>query len=190
MNLSDLKLTKQHQILIAIFFILVVYVDVSYILKAQRDGLNRLRPKIAKLKTELKSLDQGLENMRLAKNQPSASAQKQSPRSSRIVPESKAIELLHEVSSLANKYDIQVTQLRPNRPSQKGKPAAGPGKDTPGILLINLDLVGDYHSLGRFMQAVEESSVFMGVAEFEIVAQVPDYLKQKITLVLKTYVTK
>jgi hypothetical protein len=190
MNLANLQLTKQHKILIAIFFILIVYVDVSYILKAQLTGLNSLKPKISKLKIELANLNQGLENMRLAKGQSAtALAQKKSLKSSRILSQSRVAELLQEISSLANKFNIQVVQLRPSRPAVKEK-ASGAGKDKPGPLLINLELVADYHNLGRFIQALEDSDVFMGVSELEISTQLPDYMKQKVTLVLKTYVTK
>jgi hypothetical protein len=189
MNLANLQLTKQHKILIAIFFILILYVDVSYILKAQVAGLNSLKPKISKLKIELTSLNQGLESMRLVKGQPAALAQKKSLKSSRILSQSKVTELLQEISSVANKFNIQVVQLRPSRPVQPEKVLTG-GKDKLGPLLINLDLVADYHNLGRFIQALEDSAVFMGVSELEISTQSPDYMKQKVTLVLKTYVTK
>jgi hypothetical protein len=189
MNLGNLQLTKQHKILIGIFFILIVYLDVSYILKAQLTGLNNLKPKTVKLKTELKNLNQGLEGMRLAKSQPEDLTQKKSFKSSRILSQSKVGELLHEISSVANKFDIQVIQMRPSRPSQKDKPAAA-SKDKPAALLINLDLIADYHHLGRLIQALEDSVVFMEVSDLEIAMQLPDYMKQKVTLVLKTYVTK
>jgi hypothetical protein len=190
MNLANLQLTKQHKILIAIFFILIVYVDVSYILKAQVSGLNSLKPKIAKLKTELANLNRGLESMRQAQGQPAAAlARKKSLKSSHVLSQSKVTELLQEISSVANKFNIQVVQLRPSRPVQQEKALTG-GKDKLGPLLINLDLVADYHNLGRFIQALEDSDVFMGVSELEISTQLPDYMKQKVTLILKTYVTK
>jgi hypothetical protein len=189
MNLANLQLTKQHKILIAIFFILIVYVDANYILKAQWSGLSRLSHKISKLKIELANLRRGLESMRLAKSQPAALAQKKALKSSRILPQSKVAELLQEISSVANKFNIQVIQLRPSRPAQKDKIQAA-GKDKLSPLLINLDLVADYHSLGKFIQALEDSGVFMVVQELEISTQLPDYMKQKVTLVLKTYVTE
>jgi hypothetical protein len=64
------------------------------------------------------------------------------------------------------------------------------GKDKLTALLINLDLLADYHNLGKFIQALEDSPVFMEVQELDISTQLPDYMKQKVTLVLKTYVTK
>lgn len=187
MNLGDLKLDKQKKILIAIFLILIVYVDGSYILKAQTAGLKSLDPKIAKLKMDLASLNQGLENMRLNKNKLSPGAPQKAISSSRILAENQLSQLLQEISNFANKLNIKISLIRPSHPA-KEKSALAQNKLNP--VLINLDLVSDYHNLGKFLQALENSAIFMEVEELEITAQQADYLKQKITLVLKTYVTK
>ncbi|MFA7283866.1 MAG: hypothetical protein WC066_04900, partial [Candidatus Omnitrophota bacterium] len=64
------------------------------------------------------------------------------------------------------------------------------GQEKFETVLIDLEMVGDYHSLGRFIQALEASPVFMEVQGMEISTQLPDYLKQKISLALRTYVIK
>lgn len=188
MNLTNLALNKQKQIIIVVILVLLAYVDVSYILKAQRAGISRLDPKIVRLSADLANLKTGLENMRIAKVNPGLSAQKKVMRSLRILAQSQVSELLQEISTSANKFDIKIAQLRPSRQVQKEKPALGQEKLIP--MLINLDMICDYHSLGRFIQALENSAVFMGVQELEISTQLPDYMKQKVVLVLKTYVTK
>jgi len=187
MNLANMQLNKQKKILIVVFFLLITYVDLSYILKAQRAGLRSLGPKITKLNTDLANLNRGLENMRLAKTAPGLAKPKKVVSSSKILRENQISELLQEISSAANKFDVVITQIRPSRPVQKDKKAL-PDKFSP--MLINLDLVSDYHNLGRFIQSLESSAVFMGVQEMKISTQLPDYMKQKVTLVLKTYVTK
>ncbi len=189
MNLTNIQLNKQKKILIVIFFVLIAYVDISYILKAQRAGLRRLDPKIARLKTDLADFNRGLENMRSFKTKPSAPGQKQVARSFKILPDSRISELLQEISITANKFDIKITQMRPSRQTQKEKLVVGQ-QAKPTLMLINLGLAADYHNLGRFIQACENSPVFMEVQEFKIETQLPDYMKQKVTLVLKTYVTK
>lgn len=187
-NLQNIKLDKQKRILIVMFFVLIVYVDAAYILKAQRSGLNSLNQKITRLNTDLVSLSRELENMRLSKSKPALEAQKKSIMPLKILSENQISGLLQEISTTANKFDIKITQIRPDRQVPKEKPAVGQDKFTP--LLINLELVSDYHSLGRFIQALEHSPVFMGIQELEISTQLPDYMKQKVKLVLKTYVTK
>lgn len=188
MNLTNIQLNKQKKILIVIFAILIAYVDTNYILKAQRIGLSSLDQKIARLNTDLANLNHGLENMRLSKSRPGLAAQKKVIMPSRILSENQVSELLQEISTAANRFDIKIIQIRPSRQAQKEKTAIVQDKLT--LMLINLDLVSDYHNLGRFIQALENSPVFMAVQEMEISTQLPDYMKQKVTLVLKTYVTK
>ncbi|MDP2928147.1 MAG: type 4a pilus biogenesis protein PilO [Candidatus Omnitrophota bacterium] len=188
MNPANIQLDKQKKILIVIFFVLIAYMDNSYILKAQRTGLSSLDLKIARLNTDLVNLNRGLENMRSSKTKPGAPGQKKAISSSMILRESQISELLQEISTAANKFDIKIAQIRPSRQALKEKSAIGQDKLT--SILINLELICDYHNLGRFIQALENLPVFMGVQELEISTQLPDYMKQKVTLVLKTYVTK
>ncbi len=187
MDLANLQLDKQKKILIVIFLLFFVYADSAFILKAQKAGIRRAETKISKLNADLENFNRGLENMRQAKNGPQGGERKSSP-STRIVSESRISELLQEISRAANKYDIAITQIRPVRTEEKNKLDPGQGKLTP--MLINLEMSGDYHNLGKFIQAVEGSRIFMQVEEVDISTQLPDYMKQKINLVLKTYVTK
>ncbi|MFH1281366.1 MAG: type 4a pilus biogenesis protein PilO [Candidatus Omnitrophota bacterium] len=188
MSLINMQLDNQKKILIVIFFVLIAYVESNFILKAQRAGLSRLDVKIVKLNTDLLNLNRGLEEMRTSKSKFALPGQKEITRSSRILLESQVSELLQEISNVANKFNIKISQIRPIRQAQKEKSAIG--QDKLSLVLINLDLVCDYHNLGRFIQALENSSVFMGVQGLDISTQLPDYLKQKVKLVLKTYVTK
>ena len=188
MNLTNIQLDKQKKILIVIFFVLIVYVDVAFILKAQTSGINSLEPKIGRLKNDLTNLNRDLENMRVSKNKQNLAAQKEVIKSSKIISEGQISGLLQEISSEANKFDIKIVQIRPNREVQAGKPIIPGDKFT--AFLINLDLICDYHNLGKFINELENSLVFIGVQELKISTQLPDYMKQKVSLVLKTYVTK
>ncbi len=188
MKLSAIQLNKQKKILIVVFLVLIVYLESGYILKAQRSGITRQERKITKIKSDLINLEHGLENMRAFKNNPGQAKQKSVIKSSRILPEKQISELLQEISNAANKFDIRISQMRPMRQAQKGKPAVGQEKFIP--FSIHLDLIADYHNLGRFIQALEESPIFMGVQGLEISIQSSDYMKQKVLLVLKTYVAK
>lgn len=186
MNLANIQLDKQKQVLIIIFCVLIVYADINYILKAQIAGLKSLDPKISRLEKDLKNLNRDLENMRVAKGKPALEARKSASRSSKIITESQVSGLLQDISSEANKFDVRIIQIRPSR--ETGKPLIAGDKFTP--TLINLDLICDYHNLGKFINSLENSPVFMGVAELKISARMPDYLKQKVTLVIRTYVSK
>ncbi|MDD5476641.1 MAG: type 4a pilus biogenesis protein PilO [Candidatus Omnitrophica bacterium] len=185
-NIQNIQLDKQKKILIIIFCFFIVYVEANYILKAQIAGLKSLEPKIALLEKDLKNLNRDLENMRVSKGKPALEARKAASRSSKIITEDQVSGLLQDISSAANKFDVKIIQIRPSR--ETGKSAIAGDKFTP--ILINLDLICDYHNLGKFINNLENSPVFMGAVELKISARMPDYLKQKASLVIRTYVSK
>ncbi len=189
MNLNNVQLDKQKKILIVIFCILIVYVDTTFILKSQSAGIKSLDPKITRLKNDLTKLKQSLNNMRLLKSKQGLTVQKTIAKSSRLLSEGQISGLLQDISSQANKFDIQIGQIRPSRETANAKDTVAGDKSAIPIL-INLDLTCSYHNLGKFINELEGSLVFLSVQELVISTQLPDYMKQKVRLVLKTYVTK
>ncbi len=188
MNLANLQLDQQKKILIVIFCVLIVYVDLNYILKAQRAGVNSLDSKVMRLSNDLASLNRNLENMRISKNKQSLGAQKTISKSTKIISEGEISGFLQDISKEANNFNIKIIQMRPSRQVQAGKKSAVEDRLIP--FLINLDLICDYHSLGKFINALEDSLIFVRVNELKISTQATDLMKQKVNLVLKTYVTK
>lgn len=192
MNLSSVHLDKQKKILIVIFCALIIYVDIAFILKIQTAGINSLDPKITRLKNDFVSLNRGLDNMRalrVSKGKQSLATQKAIIKPSKILPEGQISGLLQDISSKANKFDIKIDQIRPSRETVSAKNAVAEDKLFMPIL-INLVLTCDYHNLGKFINELENSQVFLGVQELKISTQLPNYMKQKVALILKTYVTK
>ncbi len=188
MNLNNIQLDKQKKILIVIFAVLIVYVDTNYILKAQTAGLKSLAPKVTGLEKDLKNLNRDLENMRASKASQSLGTQKAVIKSSKLLLEGQLAGLLRDISSEANKFDIKISQIRPSREIQAAKPAVAGDKFTP--VLINLDLTGHCHNLGKFINSLENFPVFLNVQELKVSTRPSDYMKQKISLALKTYVAK
>jgi len=188
MNLNNVQLDKQKKILIVIFCILIVYVDTTYILKGQTAGIKSADPKIARLKTDLTNLNRALEDMRASKGKLGSANNKTSVRSSKFLAEGEVSGLLQDISSQANKLDIQIGQIRPSREAISAKNALVGDKFIP--ILINLDLTCSYHNLGKFINELESMQVFLSVQELKISTRLPEYMKQNVALVLKTYVTK
>ncbi|MCG2714202.1 MAG: type 4a pilus biogenesis protein PilO [Candidatus Omnitrophica bacterium] len=188
MNLSNLQLDKQKKILVVIICSLIIYIDFTFILKSQTSGINSLNPKITKLKNELTNFNRNLDNMRASQGKQSLATQKAIIMSSKIIAADQIPGLLQDISSQANKLDIKIGQIRPSRETINVKNVVAGNKFT--LILINLDLTCDYHNLGKFINELENSQVFLGVQELKISTQLPDYMKQKVALVLKTYVTK
>ncbi|MDD5108270.1 MAG: type 4a pilus biogenesis protein PilO [Candidatus Omnitrophica bacterium] len=188
MSLANIQLDKQKKVLIVIFCILIVYVDITYILKTQVADLNKLNPKIIRLENDLKNLNRDLKKMRDSEGKQSLPVEKPILKSSKILFEGQIPGLLQDISNEANKLGIKIKKIRPSHEVQTEKPIMPMGKLVP--ILINLDLICDYHNLGKFINKLESSDVFMGIQELKISTELPDYLKQKVTLVIKTYVIK
>ncbi len=186
MNLANIQLDKRKKILIVIFCVVIAYLDMNFILKAQATGLKSLDLKVSGVEKDLANLNRDLEIMSASKNKQGALWRKPAIKSSKIISESQIPGLLQDISKEANKFDIKISQIRPSREAKTIKPAGAADKFIP--YLINLDLVCDYHNLGKFINALEKFPVFMGVEELKISTQLPDYMKQKAGLILKTYV--
>jgi len=185
MNLSNIQLDNQKKILIVIFGVLIAYVDLNYILKSQTNALKNLGPKIERIEKDLANLNRNLENMRISKNKLNTPDQKDQAKTVRFVSEHQISGLLRDISNQANKLSIKIFQIRPSRDLKSAKPG-----DKSSPYLINLDLEGDYHNLGKLVSWMENYSVFMEVQELRIEAQDQDYMKQKINLIIKTYVSQ
>ena len=188
MNLTNIQLDKQKKTLIVIICAIIIYLDATVILKTQIAALNSLNPKIVRSKSDLVNLNRDLESMRASKDRQSEGTQKAIIKSSKLLLEGQLTGLLRDISSEANKFDIKISQIRPDRKIQAAKSAVAGDKFTP--ILIILDLTGDYHNLGKFINRLENFPVFLSVQELKVSTRLPDYLKQKVILGLKTYVTK
>ena len=188
MNLGNAQLDNQKKILVVIFCILILYVDLSFVLKGQASGIKSLAPKIAKLNKDLNNLNLSLVSMRAAKAKAGATISKLTVASSKLIAEGQISGLLQEISNEANKLNIKIDQIRPSREITVVKKSIAGDKLSP--VLINLDLTADYHNLGKFINKLESFEVFLSVQGIEILAQQTDYMKQEVKLVLKTYVTK
>ncbi len=173
-----------------LFFILAVFaviffVDLRFILSAQLRAISKMGPKITKLQADLNSLDADLKKMRELKK--SHGSQGTASGAKKIVSEGQIALLMERISSIANKYDVKVIQMRPQKEAP-AKPAKNvkPEKFTP--LSLTLDLVCDYHNLGRFISELENIDIFLQAQEIKIEPKDTDYLRQKVTLVFRTYV--
>jgi Tfp pilus assembly protein PilO len=179
-------------ILIVIICLIIVYLDFNFFMALQLKMLKNLGPQIIKIKADLAKLDKDLVDMQELKNKQATSAKTPSTKAKKIILEEDIPSLLKGISDIANINDVKITQMKPSKEPQ-AKETKAPGDNIEGLarLWITLDLTGGYHHLGRFINDLENTEVFMAVENLKITPQNPaDYLKQKASLVLKTYVKK
>jgi hypothetical protein len=196
-NISDklnnlkykLKLQDPKNItVVAITLAVLVLLDSIFILGGQFKNLSRVNSKIVKLKSDLSSFDINLARSRLSKEK---NADNLPSKGKKILSENDAAYILQIISDAANKNDVQIIEIKPLKDFKDDSPKQKQnsfGNLAP--LGINIDLIGDYHKFGKFLDDLENGQVFFSVSNMIISAQSDEYLKQKIGLGLVTYVKK
>ncbi|MCX5715252.1 MAG: type 4a pilus biogenesis protein PilO [Candidatus Omnitrophica bacterium] len=91
--------------------------------------------------------------------------------------------LLELVSTVVNNNNLKLMQINvgPKEPGPAGKFIG---------LVINLELYGDYHALGKFLNELESTVANVNVSNMRIASDPQDIYREKITLVLKVYAKK
>lgn len=173
--LRQQDLDRKKILLIALVAIAIVFVDFSILVKLQLKGIRAVSPQVLKLKTDIKKLNKDLNNL---KGRQVEIEEKGHLERKRLILEREIPLLLEKISLTANEYDVKITKILPSRDPKSG------------FFAISLELVGDYHNLGRFLNDLENAPDFIAVEEIIIKSNANDYFKQNVNLVLKTYVKK
>jgi hypothetical protein len=117
-----------------------------------------------------------------------AVAGQEASRAKNIIREEQLPLLLQEITDAASKTGTKIIQIKPIRdPKVKEEMVVGV-RVIP--VMITLDLYCAYHSLGSFINAIENSKKFMLVQEVKILSGPKNYLYQDVVLTIKTYVKK
>ncbi|MCX5700834.1 MAG: type 4a pilus biogenesis protein PilO [Candidatus Omnitrophica bacterium] len=188
--LNTLELDNKKLILIFLISAAVFYFDFSLILKAQIASLSKSSAEVARRSSELTSLERDLKNMQDLKTKKALPEVTSLSKAKRFITESQVSTLLQDISNLANNNDVRILQVKPSRDQKASadtKLNPGPGLT---VFYIALDLTGSFHQLGKFINDLENSQVFLMVQELKIDSQKDNYLKQKASVLLKTYVKK
>lgn len=92
--------------------------------------------------------------------------------------------LLELFSTLANESNLRLMQIN----AGKDKDPVPGGKFTG--LLVNLEISGDYHALGRYLNELEDTVANFTASSMRITCDPKDFYRQNITLTLKVYVKR
>ncbi len=187
---EDLKSDKKKLIFVVLAGAIFLFVDFRFLLNGQISILKRTSPEITRLKADLDKLSLDYARMQDLKNK-KPDPVKVTLKVKRIISLEEIASFLQEVSDLAAKNDCKITKMQALKEapgSKSDKLARDEVKATP--LLISLEMFSAYHNLGKFLSDLEKAQTFVGVQNLKIVSQTTDYLKQKVSLDLKTYVKK
>jgi len=183
-----LGLDNKKVLVIFLVFGFLIYFDISYVLKGQLSGIKMGKPKIERLQKDLDELVADLNKMKRLENvQISAKGKVQKVKE--FVSANELVGLLQNISSIARKNDVQILQMNPSEEKKASKNKLANLKNLKPVL-INLNLICAYHDFGNFVNQIENDDFFMAAENFKISPQESNFGRQKVSLVLLTYVKK
>ena len=180
-GVGHIQLDNQKKLLIVILSVALLFIDISFVLKPQVKALERDNQQIAAIKADLDKFTRELAVT------PKVPVLIRGAVAKKILSGSQVPGLLQDISELANKNGIKILQMRPERDIQPTKEKM-PGIEKLTGITIMVELIGGYHQFGKFINSLENDEDYIAVQDMKISPQPEVYAKQKITLVLKTYV--
>ncbi|MDD4899677.1 MAG: type 4a pilus biogenesis protein PilO [Candidatus Omnitrophica bacterium] len=184
-KINSLELDKQKITLIVFVLAFIVYADFAFVVKVQSGLSKKLSGKITKVSQDLKKFKKDAAEIESTKARQGVLKQI----AKKIISEEEIGGLLSSISDIANKHNIRIIQIKPNRQvpvqSKKNQPVTSA---TP--LLVNLELITNYHSLGTFISNLEDEQIFFSVKGVKISRLAKDPFNENVSLELVTYVKK
>ena len=182
--LENIMLDKKKIALAVLACVVVLYIDFSFFLKPQIQNTVNLGARIRQLKSDIGTLNNDLLSLQQMKKEYTELLSK----TKKIINQEQLPILFKEISDMARKSNIKIMQLKPVKEGAEQEDASAQGNFMPVVLELNL--TGPYHALGRFISNLESSEQFMAVQGLSISANTADYMKQKISLTIMTTVRK
>ncbi|MBU3959115.1 MAG: type 4a pilus biogenesis protein PilO [Candidatus Omnitrophica bacterium] len=180
---DKLKLDNKKILLPILVCLVIICIDFSSVIKLQFRGIRSSSAKIIKLKQDL-----GILNKDLLSMQQNDGKQVVVKETKKIISRDQVSSLLQDISDMANKHEIKLMQITPSQEAKIKEKNGSQAKLLPVIITLNLS--SDYHSLGRFINDMENAEVFLAVQEMKITRLGQDSLSQNVNLLLRTYVSK
>jgi len=105
----------------------------------------------------------------------------------KIASEGELLSLLEQVSQIAKNNSVRVAQINPQK-SARPPVKAGQPQSIFVPVLIKLDLSCGYHSLGIFINDLENSDYALSCEDIRITPDLSIGQRERVLLTLKTYV--
>ena len=184
-KLNNLELDKKKMMLLIFGLVLIIYFDFSFLIKLQAALSKKIGSKVAKITQEINKTKKDLLAMQSQKNkQPNLQLK---TLSKKLISEEEVGSLLNEISDTANKNNIKIVQIKPNRQSAVQDKKAALKQPSIGI---NLELIANYYSLEAFINNLENAQNFIAVKGLKITRTEKDPFNENVSLELQTYVKK
>ncbi|MCM8781353.1 MAG: type 4a pilus biogenesis protein PilO [Candidatus Omnitrophica bacterium] len=180
LSLDKIHFDKKKKIIFIAGFIVVLLLDFIFFVNPQIRSIKAKGIQAAKLRRDIYNLNRDVATMNELRKNPEVLA-----RTKRFISKEQTQLLLQSISDVARKYKIKIMEAKPNWTKDENLGGAKYG----GINFV-LSLFCDYHSLGSFFSELENMSYFITVDELKISPNPQDYLNQRVSVIIKTYVRK
>ena len=179
--LAGVRRDKQKLVMVVVFFAAFLYIDFSFILKAQVEEKTLIASKVAKLQIDIQNVERDVSMMQHGVKKEVAFS-----KTKRIFSEGELLSLLGDISLIAKTNSVRVAQINP----QKGARLTQEGQSQTDYLpvFIKLDLTCNYHSLGVFLNELENADFPVSTEDIRITPDLSAGQKERVLLTLKTYV--
>ncbi len=186
-SLQKTLLDNKNTIIIFVSFIIIIFADYSLLIRMQLNHIKTVKPKIEKLNKDIDDLNKSLSGA----NGLNSKQNQRGTLNMQIISKGQLPLFLQKVSVIANSNNVKLMQIKSvNEKEGKKKDNKGAEADKFDPLYITLDLLGNYHDLGRFINGLENADSFIALQDIDIKQNIPDSLQQSANLLLKTYVKK
>jgi len=186
---NELKVDNKKILFMVLACLLIFYMDFAFIIRLQLESIKPLTPKIIKLKKDMDNLAKDLPRLQdLERKAGKDGARITALKPKELISENKILLLLEEISVFANKNNVKITQINTSKDAKAQEEVVAGERLLP--IVINLDLDCSYHSLGSFINALENARQFIDVEDMKIIRDPHNYLLENVNLVLKTYARK
>ncbi len=181
---------KKKIMLGAVTALIILYADFSYILKIQLHSLRDISGKLHQAKSDLSQYSEDSPYYKSLEADSARLRDKYRDIEKYAFSDAGLSLLLDDISKKAFSLGVKIMQIRP-----QGIPARKENKDSKGVssdfrqVGIVLELAGGYHTIGRFLSAIEANPL-IEVSEVKINSQPQIAAAQKSLVTLKAYVQK
>jgi hypothetical protein len=173
-NIDLLFADRKKLVIVAVCLFAVFYADMALVIGWQMRSIADAKKKIAKVNVDVANLSRDMSLMSQA-----------ATTTINIHGENSIPDILRYISALAAEHSIKLVQITPvkSKEIRKMQSASYLG------LVIKLDLNGGYHNFGAFLNKLGEGEQPLFASDVHI-SQGTDFMRQQISLSLKTYVKK
>lgn len=178
---------KQKKLIISIVLIIVFVLDFAFILKPQIQILGRVSKKASVLKRQFQEAQKDIAQKSDFENKLTLLKSKFKDFGSSIVLEEELPSILEEISRTANQTFVKITQIKPVKDEKKAILKGDSGLTYFQIPIL-IDAQSGYHSLGKFLNEIDNFPQIMKIVGLEITANPEDSARHLVRLTLETYV--